>query len=210
MGWLLNVSIGAQVILGALTTGISAATSGRATSVVTSVLGGFSTIAASYLAKARHSNEPVRSASFAEDLTNFKRKLDAFITDHGNDLATEMQDKVDTLRGELEDVMKRNYDHEVTLKTGAGVNEMGGMWVAGGGHVHGVVGGQVTPAVGHGVYVPPAAVHGAQIAPHPGTVVYGPSISGGLGSTALSGGPQPNVHAQQGKMADPSAAKSTA
>ncbi|PIL32603.1 hypothetical protein GSI_05306 [Ganoderma sinense ZZ0214-1] len=83
-GWALNAAIGAQVVLGALTTGVAAATTGRSTSVATSILGGMSTLAASYLAKARGSGEPDASAKRAQDLESFIRDLQAFVLDHGH------------------------------------------------------------------------------------------------------------------------------
>ena len=113
--WALNAAIGAQVVLGALTTGVAAATTGkqvsgaslrpvdlrslvltfscpsphptpphRQTSIATSILGGMSTLAASYLAKSRGSGEPEASALRARELDSFIRDLEAFMLDHGH------------------------------------------------------------------------------------------------------------------------------
>ena len=104
-GWALNAAIGAPVVFGALTTGVAAATTGKQvsfsqsvilvsgcayspsalqTSIATSILGGLSTLAASYLAKARGSGEPERSAKRARELESFIRDLQAFMLDHGH------------------------------------------------------------------------------------------------------------------------------
>ncbi|KAG1898492.1 uncharacterized protein F5891DRAFT_1190876 [Suillus fuscotomentosus] len=87
-GWALNVAIGLQVLLGALTTGLSAALSGKQISVVVSVLGGMSTIVASYLARARGSNEPELSIARVKDLDQFLRVCLAFEMDHGHQYGT--------------------------------------------------------------------------------------------------------------------------
>ena len=92
-------------MFGALTTGVAAATTGRQvgvsqavlsvsgrsyspsalqTSIATSILGGLSTLAASYLAKARGSGEPDTSAKRARELESFLRDLQAFMLDHGH------------------------------------------------------------------------------------------------------------------------------
>lgn len=83
-GYSLNGAIGAQVVLGALTTGLSAALSGKQVSTVTAVLGGLSTMAASYLARTRGSNEPELSISRTKDLEQFIRECEAFQLDFGH------------------------------------------------------------------------------------------------------------------------------
>ncbi|TFK97476.1 hypothetical protein BDV98DRAFT_574538 [Pterulicium gracile] len=83
-GYGLNAAIGAQVVFGALTTGLSAALSGRQVSIATAILGGFSTIVASYLARARGSNEPELSISRTKDLEQFIRECQAFQLDYGH------------------------------------------------------------------------------------------------------------------------------
>lgn len=109
-GWSLNVAIGAQVLLGALTTGIAAATTGKTTSVVTSILGGVSTLAASYLAKARGSGEPERSSGLAKELENFVRDCDAFVLDYGHRKGDEMAEHVEEYRRRFEILMGHNGD----------------------------------------------------------------------------------------------------
>lgn len=71
-------------MLGALTTGVAAATTGRQTSIATSVLGGIATLTASYLAKARGSGEPEFSTARVKDLENYVREVEAWVLDHGH------------------------------------------------------------------------------------------------------------------------------
>ncbi|KZT31761.1 hypothetical protein SISSUDRAFT_1038218 [Sistotremastrum suecicum HHB10207 ss-3] len=81
----LNISIGLQVLIGALITGLAAITTGRQTSIVTSVLGGCSTLVASYLAKARGSGEPEISRGRSRDLEKLIRDMEAFVLDFGHE-----------------------------------------------------------------------------------------------------------------------------
>ncbi|KAI9059412.1 hypothetical protein FKP32DRAFT_1761018 [Trametes sanguinea] len=103
--WALNVAIGAQVVLGALTTGVAAATSGRQTSIATSVLGGMSTLAASYLAKARGSGEPEVSYIRLRDLESFIRDCEAYTLDKGNYAGPEYDNRVERYRRRFEEIM---------------------------------------------------------------------------------------------------------
>ncbi|KAI0337846.1 hypothetical protein BDW22DRAFT_1339095, partial [Trametopsis cervina] len=104
-GWSLNIAIGAQVILGALTTGVAAATSGRQTSIATSILGGLSTLAASYLARARGSGEPEASSLRCKDLENFVRELESTCLDRGNEPAPDDNKIVMSFRARFEEIM---------------------------------------------------------------------------------------------------------
>ncbi|KAF4583919.1 hypothetical protein EYR40_002417 [Pleurotus pulmonarius] len=103
----LNIAIGMQVLLGALTTAVSAATSGRNTSIATSTLGGLATLVASYLARARGSNEPELSITRVKDLEHFKRECEAFVMDHGHktEESGELVDKMNNLRYKFEDLL---------------------------------------------------------------------------------------------------------
>ncbi|KAI0776917.1 hypothetical protein BD413DRAFT_469016 [Trametes elegans] len=103
--WALNCAIGAQVVLGALTTGVAAATTGRQTSIATSILGGMSTLAASYLAKARGSGEPEISSIRCRDLEGFIRDCQAFMLDKGFMVGTEYDSIVDRYRRRFEEIM---------------------------------------------------------------------------------------------------------
>ncbi|KAL5504712.1 hypothetical protein ACEPAH_7375 [Sanghuangporus vaninii] len=121
-GYALNIAIGLQVFLSALITALSAVTTGRRTQIMTSVLGGAGTIVASYLARARGSNEPELSIARTKDLQRFIRTCDAFVQDHGletgfedsegkqggtRDLqrAKELDDRIGELRIELEHLL---------------------------------------------------------------------------------------------------------
>ncbi|KAI9463879.1 hypothetical protein HD554DRAFT_2026866 [Boletus coccyginus] len=81
-GYALNIAIGLQVFFGALTTGIAAAvTSGRQAS-------GFSTMVASYMARARGSGEPEVAIARVKDLEQFLREVRAFQMDHAHEYST--------------------------------------------------------------------------------------------------------------------------
>ncbi|KAF9446647.1 hypothetical protein P691DRAFT_673078 [Macrolepiota fuliginosa MF-IS2] len=83
-GYALNIAIGLQVLIGALTTGLSVVTEGKQTSIMTAILGGLATIVASYLARARGSSEPELSIARVKDLEQFIRECEAFQMDHGH------------------------------------------------------------------------------------------------------------------------------
>ncbi len=91
--------------LGAFTTGIAAATKGHSTSIATSILGGLSTAAASYLARARGSGEPEASISKCKDLEHFKRDCDAFVLDKGHLSGGEHDVMINGFRRRLEEVL---------------------------------------------------------------------------------------------------------
>lgn len=93
------------MLLGALTTGIAAATTGRATSIATSILGGLSTIAASYLAKTRGTGEPEASIARYKDLEQFQRDCQAFILDRGHLTGDEYDPMINGFRHRLEEVL---------------------------------------------------------------------------------------------------------
>ncbi|KAF9011667.1 hypothetical protein BDZ89DRAFT_1077542 [Hymenopellis radicata] len=97
-GYALNIAIGMQVMLGALTTGISAATSGKSVS-------GISTMVASYLARARGSNEPELSITRVKDLEQFIRECQAFQMDHGHCAGNEFDSDLESLRRRFEELL---------------------------------------------------------------------------------------------------------
>ncbi|KAJ3746025.1 hypothetical protein DFH05DRAFT_1483439 [Lentinula detonsa] len=104
-GLALNVAIGLQVLLGALTTAISAATSGRQTSIAVSVLGGLSTLVASYLARARGSNEPELSTIRVKDLDEFIRECKAFEMDFGHLTGDTCDERLQKFRSRFEELL---------------------------------------------------------------------------------------------------------
>ncbi|KAJ7119526.1 hypothetical protein C8R44DRAFT_788317 [Mycena epipterygia] len=104
-GYALNIAIGLQVLLGALTTGLSAVTSGRQTSIMTAILGGLSTVVASYLARARGSNEPELSIARCKDLEQFVRECEVFVLDFGHLTSNEHDEELTTLRERHEELL---------------------------------------------------------------------------------------------------------
>lgn len=107
-GYALNIAIGLQVLLGALTTGLAAALSGRQVSIGTTLLGGMSTLVASYLARTRGSNEPELSITRVKDLDQFLRDCLAFKMDHGHEYGTPengLNNRLEHLRKRFEELL---------------------------------------------------------------------------------------------------------
>ncbi|KAF8910443.1 hypothetical protein CPB84DRAFT_1219402 [Gymnopilus junonius] len=128
-GWILNAAIGLQVLLGSLTTGLSAvATTGRSVryllcatyctcvhtidifllfqaAVNTTILGALSTIVASYLARARGSNEPELSIARTKDLDQFIRDCEAFKLDNGSDMTGKYDEELIAKRRRFEELL---------------------------------------------------------------------------------------------------------
>jgi hypothetical protein len=67
--------------------------------------GGFSTIVASYLARARGSNEPELSIARVKDLEQFLRECEAFHMDHGHKVSHDQDDKIDGFRRRFEELL---------------------------------------------------------------------------------------------------------
>jgi len=82
----LNIAIGLQVLLGSLTTGLSAqaVSGGKSAAGATTALGALATLVAAYLARARGSNEPELSTTRTKDLEQFIRECRTFQLDHGH------------------------------------------------------------------------------------------------------------------------------
>ncbi|OAX44599.1 hypothetical protein K503DRAFT_705760 [Rhizopogon vinicolor AM-OR11-026] len=107
----LNAAIGLQVLTGALTTAISAATSGKQTSIAVSALGGLTTLVASYLAFARGSGEPELSNARIKDLEHFLRDCEMFTFDHGEEYGTsgnQLDEQIESLRRRFELLLGNN------------------------------------------------------------------------------------------------------
>ncbi|KAF9221096.1 hypothetical protein BS17DRAFT_278005 [Gyrodon lividus] len=106
----INIAIGLQVFLGALTTAIPAAFTSakqyvKKAQIATSVLGGASTMVASYLARVRGSNEPELSITRVKDLDQFLREANAFKDDHSDEHGTAKNDldqRIQEFRDRLE------------------------------------------------------------------------------------------------------------
>ncbi len=135
------VGSGLQVLLGALTTALSAATSGKQVRfqhfhdsfelnalllldldryisprwehnpysslrvVLTLLVGGISTMVASYLARARGTNEPQRSLTRVKDIEQFIRECEAFDMDHGQDTGHEFDSRLENFRRRYEELL---------------------------------------------------------------------------------------------------------
>jgi hypothetical protein len=106
-GLALNVAIGLQVLLGSLTTGLSgvAISSGRSIAVSTTILGAFATLVASYLARARGSNEPELSIARVKDLDQFLRECKNFEGDHGAYTGHDYDKQLDYYRSRFENLL---------------------------------------------------------------------------------------------------------
>lgn len=104
----LNIAIGLQVLLGSLTTGLSAVSIGKQTAVMTVILGALATLVASYLARMRGSNEPELSITRVKDLDQFLRDCRAFQLDHAHAYGTAengLDKRVDELRSRFEELL---------------------------------------------------------------------------------------------------------
>ncbi|KAF9476210.1 hypothetical protein BDN70DRAFT_995834 [Pholiota conissans] len=107
-GLALNVAIGLQVLLGSLTTGLSAVATqgaGKSAAVSTTILGALSTVVASYLARARGSNEPELSITRVKDLEQFIRECKNFQTDHGEHMGRDHDKRIEELRNRFESLL---------------------------------------------------------------------------------------------------------
>ncbi|KAF8063364.1 hypothetical protein FPV67DRAFT_1629880 [Lyophyllum atratum] len=105
-GYALNIAIGLQVLLGSLTTGISAAaTTGHQAAIGTTILGALATLVASYLARARGSNEPELSITRVKDLEQFIRECEAFKMDQGHNLGSKFDAELEGLRHRFEELL---------------------------------------------------------------------------------------------------------
>ena len=77
----------------------------RTQSLLTKTKGGLSTVVASYLARARGSNEPELSITRVKDLEQFLRECKAFSMDHGHTLGNECDAQLDGLRQRFEELL---------------------------------------------------------------------------------------------------------
>jgi len=105
-GMALNCAIGLQVVVGALTTGVAASTTGKATSIGVSILGGVSTTLASYLAKMRGSNEPDFSNLRSRELDTFIREIEAWVMDKGHLVGADYDAKINRFRERYEEIVR--------------------------------------------------------------------------------------------------------
>lgn len=70
-----------------------------------SLLGGASTLVASYLARTKGTNEPQASRSRARALDHFLREIEAFDLDHGHEMGDKWDEKIIGFRLGLESIL---------------------------------------------------------------------------------------------------------
>lgn len=87
---------------------------------MTAILGGCSTIVASYLARARGSNEPELSITRVKDLEQFIRECETFKLDHGHVTGDKFDKELDIFRGRFEELLGNGngYDFFKTTRRG--------------------------------------------------------------------------------------------
>ncbi|KIJ98882.1 hypothetical protein K443DRAFT_103221 [Laccaria amethystina LaAM-08-1] len=78
---------------------------GLQTAIATTVLGGLSTIVASYLARARGSNEPELSIARVKDLEQFIRECEAFKMDNGHVYGDKFDSALEGFRARFEELL---------------------------------------------------------------------------------------------------------
>ncbi|KAK0187205.1 hypothetical protein F5146DRAFT_766929 [Armillaria mellea] len=108
-GYAMNVAIGIQLLVGSLTTAISALVTRREVTIVLPILGAILTVTAAFLIKARGSNEPEQSLMVARDLEQFIRECKAFLVDFGSDTDKK---EVQRLRNRFEEILRGATDME--------------------------------------------------------------------------------------------------
>jgi len=106
-GIALNAAIGLQVLFGSLTTGLSALSisGGISAAKATTAVGALSTLVASYLARARGSNEPELSIARTKDLEQFIRECRAFQMDHGHMIGNDKDKDLIMFRSRYEELL---------------------------------------------------------------------------------------------------------
>jgi len=115
----INVAIGLQITIGAMTTALPAVVKVKQIAVAVSVLGGLTTIVASYLARVRGSNEPALSLARCKDLEQFIREAKAFEKDNGHLQGSILEhNRLNGFRKRLEELL-RNTNVEGTKQSQA-------------------------------------------------------------------------------------------
>jgi SMODS and SLOG-associating 2TM effector domain len=96
------------------------------------MLGGASTLVASYLARTKGTNEPQASKYRAKALDHFLREIESFDLDHGHEMGDKWDEKIIGFRLGLESILG-NHPGSVTVNAeGTNSNrEKPGKWGAG-------------------------------------------------------------------------------
>jgi hypothetical protein len=107
-GYLMNIAAALQILLGALTTGLAASLTGKQVSIAITILGGMSTLVASYLARARGLNEPELSNIRRKGLDQLIRDCRAFKLDHEDEFGTpRLNHELKVLRKRFEELLQK-------------------------------------------------------------------------------------------------------
>ena len=85
---------------------------------MTAVLGGFTTVVASYLARARGSNEPELSITRVKDLEQFIRECEAFKLDYGHATGGQFYKELENFRGRFEELLGNANGYDLFFKRG--------------------------------------------------------------------------------------------
>jgi SMODS and SLOG-associating 2TM effector domain len=93
------------------------------------MLGGASTLVASYLARTKGTNEPQASKYRAKALDHFLREIESFDLDHGHEMGDKWDEKIGGFRLGLESILG-NHPGSVTV-TAEGTNRNRDKWGAG-------------------------------------------------------------------------------
>jgi len=87
--------------------------------VAISILGGASTLVASYMARTKGSNEPQLSLIRSQALDQFLREVNAFVLDHGHEVGNKWDDKINGFRFGLERLLG-NAPGSITVNADGG------------------------------------------------------------------------------------------
>ncbi|KAI0285712.1 hypothetical protein BC826DRAFT_1050814 [Russula brevipes] len=107
--WAENVALALQVLFGTLTTAVGAALGGKNSVVGIALLGGASTLVASYLARTKGSNEPQFSLLRSQALKHFLREIESFVLDHGHEVGSKWDHQIVGFRLGLERILGSHH-----------------------------------------------------------------------------------------------------
>ncbi|KAI0285714.1 hypothetical protein BC826DRAFT_1189569 [Russula brevipes] len=107
--WAENIALALQVLFGTLTTGVGAALGGKHSVAGIALLGGASTMVASYLARTKGSNEPQFSLLRSQALNHFLREIEAFVLDHGHEVGSKWDHQIVGFRLGLERILGSHH-----------------------------------------------------------------------------------------------------
>ncbi|KAK2459915.1 hypothetical protein APHAL10511_008115 [Amanita phalloides] len=104
--WSINITVGMQIFLASLTTGLSAIRlHEKQFGIATTILGILSTLAGTFLARVRAGQEPEESLIRAHDLSAFIRDCEAFYLDYGHETGERYNSQVEDYRRRLDELL---------------------------------------------------------------------------------------------------------